>query len=190
MCSIECNEKDFCDAWCIVESECMLTNFVISPQDGPDTEDTITCYTNRRPGNLMLRATASNSATSEGRNAVVLTRGIHNFHWAKSTAFVLADSLPYMLFEWNDQVLIKTIRIKLTQSSESMPSDQAEIRLGSSMPGGPTDFSQLELIGTFDNPQPSEWRTFTVDPTKKVKFLAILETDGTSLEIQFLEVFS
>ena len=67
------------------------------------------------------------------------------------------------------------------------PSDQTEIRLGTSMPGGPTDFSQFELLGTSDDPEPSEWRTFSVTPPKKVKFLAILQTGGTKFEIAFLE---
>ena len=44
------------------------------------------------------------------------------------------------------------------------------IRLGYSMSGGPTDFLNLNsIIGTFDNPQPLEWRTFTVDPYSNIR---------------------
>ena len=94
-----------------------------------------------------------------------------------------------MLFEFPSEVWVKTVVIHTGGKASTLPSAQTEIRLGSSMPGGPTDFTQLELIGTFDDPEPREWRTFTVNPPKKIKFLAILETDGTQLGIAFLEIF-
>ena len=83
-----------------------------------------------------------------------------------------------MLFEFQSEMSVKTVTFRIGGSGKFHPSDQTEIRLGSSMPGGPTDFSQLKLLGTFDNPiNNDELRTFTVKPPMKPKFLAILETD-------------
>ena len=48
-----------------------------------------------------------------------------------------------MLFEFP---LIKTISFLIGNSAANFPYDQTELRLGSSMPGGPTDFSQLEPL--------------------------------------------
>ena len=129
---MECSKRDSCDAWCIVESKCMVTNFIISPQDGPDT-DTITCYTNRRPGNLILKATASNSATVMDRNAEIFTRGIYNHDWRKTTSYINGGSMPFMLFEWNEEISISTIRIQLAGYEPDFPSEETEIRLGSTV---------------------------------------------------------
>ena len=182
-CSMECNKENFCRAFCILESECRLTNFDISPQDGPEDSDHVTCYSKRRPGNHIIGATTTSSAYSLSPS--VLTKGIYNHFGPTTIAKLESGPNPYMLFEFPSEVWVKTILIRI--GSNAFPSAQTEIRLGSSMPGGPTDFSQLELIGTFDNPQRVEHRTFTVDPPKKAKFLAILETDGTSLLLHFLE---
>ena len=190
ICSLECNKRDFCSAWCIVESECRLTNFIISPQDGPEDSDHVTCYSNRRPGNHIVKATTTSSNTDNFRNPSVLTRGIYNFDRTTTTASLNPDPNPYMLFEFPSEVSIKTLSFLNGINAATVPSDQTEIRLGSSMPGGPTDFSKLELLRTFDqNLQPNEWVTYTVDPPKKAKFLALLETDGTRLALKFIEVF-
>ena len=77
-----------------------------------------------------------------------------------------------MLFEFDEETLVRTIQLKLTDHAPTVPSEQTEIRLGSTKPE-PTDFSQLELIGTISDPHPSEWKTFTVNPPKKIKFLVI-----------------
>ena len=187
LCSMECNKKDFCSSWCIVGSECRLTNFLISPQDGPQDSDHLICYSNRRPGNHILKATVSSSDSL--RPPSLLTKGIFNLYW-QTTSSLLSEGLnPYVLFEFPSEIWVKTVHFLIGIDSNGHPSAQTELRLGSSMPG-PIDFSQLELIGTFDNPQRGEHRTFTVDPPKRAKFLAILETDGTMLEIRFLEVLS
>ena len=167
----------------------MTTNFVVSPQDRPDT-DTIECFANRRPGNHILKATATNSPVSEGRSASFLTQGIYNYDY-KTTATKISSSNPsYMLFTFDEEVLIRTIHIRMTDHVPNLPSAQTEIRIGTSMPGGPTDFSQLKLIGTLDNAQAVEWRTFTVSPPKMAKFFAILQKDNSALGITFIEVFS
>ena len=101
---------------------------------------------------------------------------------------LVAGSNPYMLFEFDAEVLVRIVKLKLLFYDDEYPSAETEIRLGSSM-SGPTDFSQLELIGTFDNPQPYEMRMFTVEPPRMAKFLAILEKDGTDLSFTFIEVF-
>ena len=93
-----------------------------------------------------------------------------------------------MLFEFPSEVLVKKVKVNLGGYAPSLPSAQTEIRLGSSMPNGPTDFSQLELIGTYNNASKNGHRTYSVSPANKAKFLAILETDGTDLEIIFIEV--
>ena len=188
LCSMECNKKDSCSAWCIVDSECRLTNFYISPQDGPEDSDHVTCYSRKRFGNHIVQATASSSDYSKSPSA--LTKGIFNFNWGNTVSQLRSGENSYMKFEFRSEIWVKTIRIAISSGEENMPNDQTEIRLGSSMPGGPTDFSQLELIGTFDDPQSQEWRTFTVDPRKKAKFFVILQKDETNLEIKFLEVFS
>ena len=187
-CSMECSKKDFCGAWCNVNSECMLTNFLISPQDGPDT-GTIDCYSNRRPGNLILKATATERKALQGRGAAHLTRGIYNFDWRTTASIVDSDPFAYMFFELDEETLVRTIQLHLGDNPIYFPSDQTEIRIGTTMPG-PTDFSQLELVGTFDNPQAFEMRVFEVNPPKKVKFLAILEKDQTYLGLTFVEMFS
>ena len=59
------------------------------------------------------------------------------------------------------------IQLHTADGSPSLiPSDQTEIRIGTTMPAGPTDFSQLELVGTFDNPQAFEMRVIEVNPPK------------------------
>ena len=190
-CSMECNGIDYCSAWCLVEDEsiCLVTNFVISPQEGPESDQI--CYTNRKAGNHILKATATQSRTHYDRPASVLTKGIFNYDFWTTITVLDLDPNPFMLFEFQSEVLVRVIQIRLTGNPGEHPSDQTEIRLGSSMPAGPTDFSQLELIGmTFDNPRNYEFRTFHVDPPVKAKFLGILETDGTRLGFTFIEVFS
>ena len=191
VCSVECSKRDFCSAWCIAGSECRLTNFAISPQDRPKDSDHLICYSQRRHGNHIVKAIATSSNTDPNyRHPSVLTRGIYNFAWRITTALLESGSNPYMLFEFPSEVSIKTVTFHLGGNTKNHPSAQTEIRIGSSMPGGLTDFSQLELFETIDNPVEYEWRTYTADPPKKAKFLAFLETDGTNLEIAFLEVFS
>ena len=77
LCSMECNRKDFCEAYCIVDYECRLTNFVISPQSGPNDLDHVTCYSKRRSGNHILRAKAATSnPVGNTRHPLFLTKGI------------------------------------------------------------------------------------------------------------------
>ena len=189
LCSMECNKIDYCSAFCIVESKCRITNFWISPQDGPQDSDHVTCYSQRRPGNLILGATATSSNANGYKHPSLLTKGIFNYLWSTTVARIAGGSNFYMLFEFPSEVRVKTVSIRTGGNPDYLPSAQTEIRLGSSMPGGPTDFSQLKLIGTFDNPSKLELRTFTVNPVKKVKFLAVLEKDGSPFDILFLEVF-
>ena len=142
ICSTECNRRDFCSAWCIVDSECRLTNFIISPQDGPEDSDHVTCYSNRRPGNYILRATVTHSKVD--RPFSVITKGIYTHYWQTTTPALKSGPNPYVLFEFFSEVNVKTLNFLI--GNNHFPSDQTEIRIGSSMPGGPTDFSQLELI--------------------------------------------
>ena len=166
---MECGRRDSCGAWCIVESK-MTTNFIVSPQDRPDT-DTIECFTNRRPGNHILKATATSSPVSERKSASYLTQGIYNYDHLTTTCRLVEGSNPvYMLFTFDEEVLIRTIQMKMTDYYPDLPSSQTEILIGTSMPGGPTDFSQLKLVGTLDNAKVLEWRTFTVNPPKQAKF--------------------
>ena len=58
------------------------------------------------------------------------------------------------------------------------------------MPGGPKDFSQLELIGTIENAKVLQWRVWEFNPPKKAKFLAVLELDQTRIALTFVEIFS
>ena len=189
-CSMECNKRDFCSTWWIVDSECVLSNFVVSPQDGAEDTDTITCYSNRRSGNEILKATASNSPVLDSRSASLLTKGIYNYNFGTSSSAVVPDVNPFMLFEFESPIRVKIIRLRTSSSEGGLPSPQTEIRLGSSMLGGPSDFSQLKLIGTWDNPKVDEWKFFLLDSPVEAKFMAILEADGTKLALTFIEVFS
>lgn len=191
MCTKECEKKNYCSAWCVVESECIMTSFLMSPQDRPDT-DTIDCYTNRQAGNHMVTAIGTGSPSDGNRPASILTKGIYNYHYGNTVAAFVENANGHMLFEFPSEVLVSIIRSKLMDYEPQFPSAATEIRLGSSYPGpsGLTDFSQLDLIGTLPNPQASEWRTLNVNPPKTAKFLAILETDRTQLAFSFIEVFS
>ena len=187
LCSMECNKRDFCEAWCLQDLECFVTNFLISPQDGPQDDDHMTCYTNRQGNNHILKATATSSVGS--KPASFLTNGILNYDFRTTMPKIHGGTNPYILFEFDKEVLVKIIRIKNPLSTNALPSDQTEIRIGTSMPGGPTDFSQLDLIGNMNNFEPLEWNIFTIDPARKIKFLAILEKDKSSLALTFMEVF-
>ena len=191
VCAMQCNRQDFCDAWCIVESECYMTNFYISPQDGPDDSSHIQCYTNRRTGNHILKATATGSKTRNNRFPSLLTKGIQNYNFKTTTSHIDKGLNPFMLFEFPSEILVRTINILIEDGKAGASSDKTEVRLGSTMPG-PTDFSQLDSVGTLPDPPTKfyEMRTITVDPPKTARFLAILETDGSRLTICFLEVFS
>ena len=188
-CAMQCNRNKKCIAWCIVDSECWTTKFWISPQDGPDDSNHIKCFTKRRSGNHILKATATGSQFDPNRSPLLFTKGIHNFDWSTTLPLIKSGPNPFMLFEFPSEVSIKTIIIFIGFYEPTFPSDQTEIRLGSTM-NGPTDFSQLELVGTLADPKVYETRTFTFDSPKTSKFLAILETDGTKLDLCFLEVFS
>ena len=190
-CALECDiRRDTCYAWCLLESSCLLNNFLISPQDAPDHTDFITCYTKRKRGNHLLKATATSSPANNQRIASILTKGIYNYNFCKTSAAIRKDSNPaFMLFEFPTEVLIKTILVRPSSNPNESPSSQTEIRIGCSM-SSPTDFSQLDLIGTFDNPKIKEKRIFLVTPPKMAKYLTILETDQTALTLTFMEVFS
>ena len=157
-CSMECNRRDFCGAWCLVNFECMLTNFLISPQDGPDT-DKVECYSHRRPGNLILKAMfhMEEWLPISHEESTILIGKRHRLACFRIPCHTCCLS-------W-----VRTIQLHLGDQLRDLPSGQTEIRLGTTMPGGPTDFSQLDLIGTIDN------------PPKKAKFMAILERDQTNL---------
>ena len=187
LCSMECNKRDFCEAWCLQDLECFVTNFLISPQDGPQDDDHMTCFTNRQGNNLILKATATSSAAA--KPASLLTKGIYNYDYRTTLMKLSSGFNPYMVFEFDQEVLVKTIRIKNPIATNTVPSTQTEIRIGTSMPGGPTDFSQLDLIGNMNNFEPLEWNIFTIDPARKIKFLAIFEKDKSHLALTFMEVF-
>ena len=175
--SMECNKRGKqCRAWCIVNSECRITKFLISPLDGPQDSDHVTCYTNQRLGNQILKATATSSAYDTSPPSI-LTKGIFNADYATTAFNLRSGANPYILFEFPSEILVRAVIISIAGDVTIHPSSQTEIRIGSSMPGGPTDFSQLELVGTFDDPRKWEWRVFNPKPPKKIKYLAILETD-------------
>ena len=183
-CSMECQRRDSCISYCIIESECRLTNFFISPQDGPNDSDHVTCFTSRATINHIVGAATTHS--SARRSPSIHTQGIYNYDWPKTSSLLEIDVKPYMLFEFPTEVMVKTISI-LTAVTD-LPTDETEIRIGSSMFGGSTNFSQLEFFGTFDNNvQRKAWNTLTVDRPKKGKFLAIVQTSGGGLRINFLE---
>ena len=123
------------------------------------------------------------------RFAEHMTQGIFNYDYRRSS-WAREGVLPYMLFELDEETLIRTIQVKLSDHAPFLPADQTELRLGTTMTGGPADFSQLELIGTFDNSQILEWRVFEFNPPKKAKFLAFIEKDQTAFSLLFLEIFS
>ena len=123
------------------------------------------------------------------RLAEHMTKGIFNYDYRRSS-WAREGVLPYMLFELDEETWIKTIQIKVSDYALFLPFDQTELRLGTTMTGGPTDFSQLELIGTFDNSQTFEWRVFQFNPPKKMKFLAFVNRDATAFALLFIEIFS
>ena len=181
----------YCSAWCLVDdSKCLITNFIISPQEGLGLDSDQICYSNRKAGNHILTATATGSLEDYGRVPSIMTNGICNYdHW-KTVTVIKGGPNPYMLFEFQSEVEVRIIRFAVANYSPQYPSDKTEIRLGSSMPGL-TDFSQLDLIGTFGYPKSNyEMKTFNVEPPIKAKFLAILETDETFLSFCFIEVLS
>ena len=189
VCISECNRKEFCSSWCIVDYECLITNILISPQNGPEKSQI--CYTNRERGNQILNSVATDSASHLGtRNAVALTKGIYNGNYMETSAGVEDGTKPFMLFEFNSEILVRLIRFKVMSSSYFfLANEQTEVRLGKIMTG-PNNFSQLTLIGTFQNVQKAEWKTFLVQPPINAKFLGIVDRNSKKFSFSYIEVFS
>ena len=189
-CMVECNKKDFCDAWCIVDSECILTNNMISPRDELENpDDRIPCYTNRRLGNHVLKSTITSSGTF-GEKEGVLKAGIMNFNQKLTIATLKFAENPYFLFEFESEILIKTIRLMNgMKTDDNRATDATKFYIGSTM-SVPPDFSQLELVGSWGFLQPFQWKVLTLDPPKIGKFFVIHESDGTRLQVPFIEIFS
>ena len=113
-----------------------MNNFIISPQDGPSDSSHITCYANRRTGNHIVKATSIGTLGFHNTNmSYILTRGIQNYDWNTTLSNLMWQPHPtYMLFEFPAEVSIRTLIFLIHNNLANLPSDQTEIRVGTTTP--------------------------------------------------------